>query len=59
MMGRLIRQLTGQGKREARADELVREHRIRTAPERRALKARVNALERLVDKLKEDTAQWP
>ena len=42
MMGRLIRQLTGHGKREAKADEIMREHLERSAPEKRAIKARMH-----------------
>ena len=51
MMGRLIRQLTGHGRREAKADEIMREHLEKSAPEKRAIKARVAAVERLVQQL--------
>ncbi|WP_347139422.1 hypothetical protein [Paracoccus sp. SSK6] len=58
MMGRLIRQLTGHGRREAKADEIMREYEAETAPEKRAIKARVAAVERLVRKLEEDVTAW-
>lgn len=59
MMGRLIRQLTGHVRREARADEIMREHQVQSAPEKRAIKARVAAVERLVQKLEKDVTTWP
>lgn len=58
MIRRFIRLLTGHGRREELADRLVSEHRANTDATRRALKARVNALERLVEKLREDTVSW-
>lgn len=59
MMGRLIRQLTGHGRREAKADEIMREYRKEAAPEKRAIKARVAAIERLVQQLEKDARTWP
>ena len=41
MMGRLIRQLTGHGRRAERADTNMREHMTDSAPEKRPIKARV------------------
>jgi len=58
MMGRLIRQLTGHGRREAKADEIMREHLEKSAPEKRAIKARVAAVERLVQQLEKEVATW-
>lgn len=58
MMGRLIRQLTGHGRREAKAEEIMREHLVASAPQKRAIKARVAAIERLVQQLERDTKQW-
>ena len=58
MMGRLIRQLKGCGRRAERADTIMREHEARSAPERRQIKARVKAIERLVQQLEEDTKTW-
>ncbi|MFN4062327.1 MAG: hypothetical protein ACK4IA_16460 [Paracoccus hibiscisoli] len=54
MMGRLIRQLTGHGRRAERADSIMRDHLKESAPEKRAIKARVAAIERLVEKLEKD-----
>ncbi|TJZ86173.1 hypothetical protein [Paracoccus hibiscisoli] len=54
MMGRLIRQLTGHGRRAERADTIMRDHMESSAPEKRAIKARVAAIERLVEKLEKD-----
>ena len=59
MMGRLIRQLPGHGRREAKADEIRREHQAQSAPEKRAIKARVAAIERLVQQLEKDARTWP
>ena len=58
MMGRLIRQLTGHGRREAKAEEIMREHLEKSAPEKRAIKARVAAVERLVQQLEKEVATW-
>ena len=58
MMGRLIRQLTGHGRREAKAEEIMREHLEKSAPEKRAIKARVAAVERLVQQLEKEVTQW-
>lgn len=58
MMGRLMRKLFGHGRREQRADEIMREHLAQTAPEKRAIKARGLAIERLVEQLQKDTTAW-
>ncbi|WP_268943998.1 hypothetical protein [Paracoccus benzoatiresistens] len=58
MMGRLIRHLTGHGRREAKADEIMREYEAETAPEKRAIKARVAAVERLVQQLEREVTTW-
>ncbi|TNC05571.1 hypothetical protein FHD68_03680 [Paracoccus marcusii] len=58
MMGRLIRQLTGHGRRAEEADTIMREHMNESAPEKRAIKARVRAIERLVEQLEKDTQTW-
>jgi uncharacterized protein YceH (UPF0502 family) len=58
MIGRLIRQLRGCGKREARADELLREYVKDSAPQRREIAARSMALERLVAELEKDATKW-
>jgi hypothetical protein len=58
MMGRLIRQLTGHGRREAKTDEIMREHLAQSAPEKRAIKARVAAVERLVQQLEREVTTW-
>ncbi|QIR84995.1 hypothetical protein [Paracoccus sp. AK26] len=58
MMGRLIRQLTGHGRREAKAEEIMREHLKKSAPEKRAIKARVAAVERLVQQLEKEVSTW-
>jgi hypothetical protein len=58
MMGRLIRQLTGHGRRAEKADTIMREHMTDSAPEKRAIKARVRAIERLVEQLEKDTTAW-
>ena len=55
MMGRLIRQLTGHGRRAEKADAIMRDHMNESAPEKRAIKARVAAIERLVQQLEKDT----
>ena len=55
MMGRLIRQLTGHGRRAEKADTIMRDHMTDSAPEKRAIKARVAAIERLVQQLEKDT----
>ena len=55
MMGRLIRQLTGHGRRAKNADTIMREHITDSAPEKWAIKARVRAFERFVEQLKKDT----
>ncbi|WP_167550361.1 hypothetical protein [Paracoccus marcusii] len=57
-MGRLIRQLTGHGRRAEEADTIMREHMNESAPEKRAIKARVRAIERLVEQLEKDTQTW-
>ncbi|QBX34577.1 hypothetical protein E4191_07535 [Paracoccus liaowanqingii] len=59
MMGRLLRQLTGHGRRAEKADTLIRDHMAETAPQKRAIKARVAAIERLVQQLEKDTQTWP
>jgi hypothetical protein len=58
MMGRLIRQLTGHGRREAKAEAIMREHLEKSAPEKRAIKARVAAVERLVQQLEKEVTTW-
>lgn len=58
MMGRLIRQLTGHGRRAEKADTIMRDHMTDSAPEKRAIKARVAAIERLVQQLEKDTTAW-
>ena len=58
MMGRLICQLTGRGRREAKADEIMRDYEAEAAPQKRAIKARVAAIERLVQQLEKDTTAW-
>lgn len=58
MMGRLIRQLTGHGRRAEKADTIMRDHMADSAPEKRAIKARVAAIERLVQQLEKDTTAW-
>lgn len=58
MMGRLIRHLTGHGRRAERADTIMRDHMTETAPEKRAIKARLAAIERLVAHLEKDTTKW-
>ena len=58
MMGRLIRQLTGHGRRAEKADTIMREHMTDSAPERWAMTARVAAIERLVQQLENDTQTW-
>lgn len=57
MIRRFIRSLLGHGIREARADQIMRDHYMDAAPEKRAIKARVAAIERLVDGLQKDAAQ--
>lgn len=59
MIGRLIRQLTGHGRREAKADEIMRDYEAEAAPQKRAIKTRVAAIERLVEQLEKDQASWP
>lgn len=54
-MMRLIRKLTGHGRRQEEAEEVVRNHKQTTSAPRREVKARVAAIERLVQHLKEDT----
>lgn len=58
MMGRLIRQLTGHGRRAEKADMIMRDHMTDSAPEKREIKARVAAIERLVQQLEKDTTAW-
>lgn len=58
MMGRLIRQLTGHGRREAKADEIIREYEAEIAPQKREMKTRVAAIQRLVEQLEKDQASW-
>ena len=58
MMGRLICQLTGRGRREAKADEIMRDYEAEAAPQKRAIKARVAAIGRLVQQLEKDTTAW-
>lgn len=58
MMGRLIRQLTGHGRRAEKADKIMRDHMTNSAPEKRTIKARVMAIERLVQQLEKDTTAW-
>lgn len=56
--GRLIRQLTGRGRREAKADEIMRDYEAEAAPQVREIKARAAAIERLVQQLGRDQASW-
>ena len=58
MMGRLIRQLTGHGRRAEKADTIMRDHMTDSAPEKRAIKARNAAIERLVQQLERDATTW-
>ena len=58
MMGRLICKLTGRGHREAKADEIIRDYEAEAALQKRAIKARVAAIERLVQQLEKDTTPW-
>ena len=58
MIGRMMRKLFGHGLREQRAEEVMREHLAQSAPEKRAIKARGLAIERLVEQLQKDTATW-
>ena len=58
MMGRLIRHLTGHGRREAKADEIIRDYEAEAALQKRAIKARVAAIGRLVQQLEKDTTAW-
>lgn len=55
MIRQFIRSLLGHGIREARADQIVRDHYQDAAPEKRAIKARVAAIERLVAGLETDS----
>lgn len=58
MIGRMMRKLFGHGLRELRAEEIMQEHLAQSAPEKRAIKARGLAIERLVEQLQKDTATW-
>ena len=58
MMARLWRKLCGHGLREKKADEMFREHLATSEPEKRAIKARNAAVERLVHQLEKDAKAW-
>lgn len=58
MIGQFIRQLTGHGRREAKADEIIREYEAEAEPQKRAIKTRVAAVERLVRQLEKDQKTW-
>lgn len=58
MMGRLFRQLTGHGRREERAAEIMREYEVSSGPEKREIATRAAAVERLVMHLERDAALW-
>lgn len=57
--GRFIRQLTGHGRREAMADEIMRDYEAEAEPQKRAIKTRVAAVERLVRQLEKEVTTWP
>ncbi|TRW94936.1 hypothetical protein FNJ84_17745 [Paracoccus sp. M683] len=60
-MGKLWKAIFGKntGEREARVDDLLREHHAASDPQIAAVKQQANAAQRLVNQLQRDVTQWP